>query len=297
MDDFVYFKKVQGMAQRTIKDYEKTFKAFLEFSNIIIFDMARVKHSLLEFFATKTDKSPATFNVPYSNLNSLFIWAVNENIIANNPIKELGLKKKRDEGKVRHIDESIIKRLLNILDISTYAGLRDYAIILLSLDSGIRPKEAFSLKVDDVDYICNSLTINREIAKTRRSRTLPLSPQTVEILRKLISVKLKEWDNYLFTTVEGYQMTTDRWEKRLRGYSTRINAKITPYDLRHTFAIMFLRNNGNVFALQQELGHADLTMTKRYVKLAESDLKNQHAIASPVNVFVKRTTRIQKLFK
>lgn len=45
------------------------------------------------------------------------------------------------------------------------------------------------------------------------------------------------------------------------------------------------------------MGHANLSMSQRYVKLADSDLKDQHIIASPVNNFLKRTTRIQKIFK
>ena len=81
-------------------------------------------------------------------------------------------------------------------------------------------------------------------------------------------------------------MTIDRWEKRLKEYSKKIGCNITPYDLRHTFAIMFLQNKGNVFALQHELGHTDLTMTKRYVKLAQSNLKEQHSIASPIQSFL-----------
>lgn len=90
-------------------------------------------------------------------------------------------------------------------------------------------------------------------------------------------------------------MSIDRWEKRMKSYSKIINHKIIPYDLRHSFAIMFL--NGNIFVLQHELGHTDITMTKRNVRLTQSDIKEQHCTASPVNVFVKRTTRIQKLFK
>lgn len=295
--NFILFKKAQGISERTLKDYNTTFKTFRSFSNITDFDIDEIKEELLHFFSNKSYKAPATYNVPYSNLNAFFNWMVRETYIPENPLKALGLKKKKDEGRIRHIEEDVIRRLLSVIDLTSYAGLRDYAIILLTLDTGIRPKEAFSLRISDIDFHHNTLTIRKEIAKTRTSRILPLSIQTIEVLNRLVSVKLPEWEDYLLLTADGLPMSINRWEKRMEGYSKKIGCKITPYDLRHTFAIMFLRNNGNVFALQHELGHTDLTMTKRYVKLANSDIREQHSIASPVNKFVKRTTRIQKLFR
>jgi len=65
--------------------------------------------------------------------------------------------------------------------------------------------------------------------------------------------------------------------------------------LRHTSAIMFLRGGGHVFALQRQLGHTSLVMTKRYVHLADSDLHEQHAIASPVGQLMPQRTRVRKV--
>ena len=65
-------------------------------------------------------------------------------------------------------------------------------------------------------------------------------------------------------------------------YSKTLKTSIRPYDLRHAFALQFLRNGGHALALQRTLGHTDLTMTKRYVALTEADLRQQHTIASPL---------------
>ena len=76
-------------------------------------------------------------------------------------------------------------------------------------------------------------------------------------------------------------------------YAKRMGVKIRPYDLRHTFALQFLRNGGHALALQKMLGHADLTMTKRYVALAQQDIREQHAFASPLNTLLPKKHRVR----
>jgi len=87
------------------------------------------------------------------------------------------------------------------------------------------------------------------------------------------------------------------FDKRLSYYSRKAGVKITPYDLRHTFAILYLRNNGNAFTLQKTMGHADLSMTKRYLGISMDDLKEQHQKATPLHSIVRRNTRVRKIIK
>lgn len=223
MEKFIFYKKAQGLSYRTISDYQKHLGNFLNTFNAYKTDFETKKNALLDFFAKKRGKAPATYNIPFSNLNAFFNWMVDvEKVLEENPLKVLKLKKIKDEGRARHIEPNVIKKLLSVIDLSTYAGLRDYSIILLTLDTGIRPKEAFSLVETDIDFTYYSIKVRRETAKTRTMRTLPLSPQTAEVLKKLLSVKPDDWDDYVFCTSEGYQMTVERWEKRLRDYSMKL---------------------------------------------------------------------------
>lgn len=296
IDLFIGFKQAEGLRERTLQDYFSTFKEFnkyIDYNKPISED--KLKSAVVEFLKTKANKQPATYNRPYSYLHSFFEWCKRNNFLLENPIKVLGLKKKKDEGKIRHVEEDYIKKLLSVIDINTYAGLRDYTLVLLTLDTGIRPKEAFSLTFDDIDFEHLTITVKKEYSKTKRERILPITPPTAETLKSLFEVTPEEWDNKVFHTVEGNHMTIDRWEKRLQGYSEKIGYKITPYQLRHTFAIMFLRNGGNVFALQYEMGHEDISTTKRYLKLTQHDIRQQHTLASPVNNFIRRATKVKRL--
>lgn len=132
----------------------------------------------------------------------------------------------------------------------------------------------------------------KEVAKTRKKRTLPISPLVARELGRLLSLRPLEWyDAPVFCGSEGKELSVEAFSRRLRKYSERIGYPVTPYDLRHSFAILFLRNGGNVFALQRTLGHADLTMTKRYLALTKDDLKKEHERATPVAKLVTRRVR------
>ncbi len=79
-------------------------------------------------------------------------------------------------------------------------------------------------------------------------------------------------------------------------YSKKLGFKVRPYDLRHNFAVMYLRGGGHAFGLQQMLGHSDLQMTKVYVHLVDADLRSLHDTASPLNKLVpKKSGRLKKL--
>jgi site-specific recombinase XerD len=126
--------------------------------------------------------------------------------------------------------------------------------------------------------------VRAENAKTRTSRTVPFSPHTAEAVHTLIRARHPEWENDIpvFCSCESTPLTRHSWGDRLELYSKQLGVKICPYDLRHTFALMFLRQGAHAFALQNMLGHTDMSMTRRYVNLTSIDLQQTHQYASPV---------------
>lgn len=218
---------------------------------------------------------PATYNLRLVYLKTFFTWCIKEEIFLENPLD--GIKKRKDEGRVVNLDTDIIINLISLPDRKTYAGIRDYALILLTLDTGIRPKEAFSLLKEDINFRSLEVYIRSDIAKTRVSRTLPIMTVTAQAIRELIQTRHSAWKDRVpvFASTEGTPLTRHTWGDRLEMYSKQLQVKIRPYDLRHAFALQFLRNGGHALALQRTLGHTDLTMTKRYVALTEQDLHQQ----------------------
>ncbi|GBF34672.1 site-specific recombinase XerD [Desulfocucumis palustris] len=179
----------------------------------------------------------------------------------------------------------------------TFPGLRDYALLLIQLDTGIRPKEALSLLISDINLDSLEVYIRAENAKTRIARTLPISPLTAKAIQKLLNNRSPVWSENIpvFCTCDGQKLNGNGWYKRVSKYGEKLGVNFYPYQLRHTFALEFLRNGGNSFALQKTLGHADMNMTKRYVAMADEDIKEQHLKASPVSKLVQQNKRVIKL--
>ncbi len=129
------------------------------------------------------------------------------------------------------------------------------------------------------------------VAKTKAQRTLPLSPLTCLWLKKLLSVRPWGENVPVFCSQDGKPLQVNSWSHILAKYSKKLGYKVTPYDLRHTFALYSLREGMNPFALQRILGHTDLTMTKRYLSLNQEDLKREHEKSSPLNLLEKKRIR------
>jgi site-specific recombinase XerD len=123
------------------------------------------------------------------------------------------------------------------------------------------------------------------IGKGDKERTIPISSRTSQVIWRYQTTRSETIDkDPLF--INQNDLPFDRHS--LRRLVTRIGQragvrKVHPHRFRHTFAINFLRNGGNIYVLQEILGHTSrLDMVKRYLKLAERDTTDNHRIASPV---------------
>lgn len=296
-ENFLIFKQAQGICDRTRRDYEYYFNRLLKVSDNDI-DISNLKLAILKLFSSLNNKSSVTYNMPYKYLNSFFNWCVNNNILDSNPIKALGLKKKKETPRAIDIPHNIINQLLNSFNLKTYSGFRNYVIFIVSLDTGIRPNEILNIEKSDINFKTGELVVREQVSKTRRQRLLPLSHITLDLLNKLIQVTPKHWNqSNIFYTVDGRNISSDCWSKIIRRQSKKLNINVTAYGLRHFFAIEFLRKNGNIFALQMLMGHTDISTTKKYLALSQVDLKMQHELATPLSTVIKRNTRAIKLFK
>ena len=292
LQQFMFWKQAEGKSERTLLDYHCSISLFFKrFPQA--YRQELLKTSAFEHMSQPV--KPATYNLRLIYLKTFFIWCIKEGIFTENPLE--GFKKRKDEGRTVNLDNDTLINLISLPDKRTFSGLRDYTLILLTLDTGIRPGEAYNLLKDDINFKSLEVYIRQEVSKTRTSRTLIISPITANTMRELMQSRHVSWKNNvpLLCTFEGNKLNAFTWGDRLEMYSKKLGVKIRPYDLRHAFALEFIRNGGNALALQRTLGHTDLTMTKRYVALTQQDLREQHTLASPLNKLLPQRHRIRKI--
>lgn len=291
LEDFLTFKENQGKSERTVNDYryhiQRFYKAYPYFP-----DIEKLKKSANEYLRIKVSASAYNLKLTYNK--AFFTYCVEKGYLSENPMQDFTVKK--TEAKIVQNSIECLSELLKQPDTNTFVGLRDYAMILLTLDTGIRPSEIRQLMPDDFDSKNGMIIIPASISKVRKSRSLPIQPVTVSIIRRLQACKPASWINSpIFCTNEGEMMLARAWQDRIKFYSRRIGEKITPYDLRHDFALLYLQNGGNVFTLQKMMGHTTLEMTRRYIDIDTTELKRMASIASPINSIIKSKGRMNKI--
>ena len=173
---------------------------------------------------------------------------------------------------LKSIDKNIVGRL-------RHTRVRDRAIVLVLLDTGIRLGEAARLLFDDVDFAKLSIQIRHHARGIKsRKRTVFVGKAASRALwLHVIKNEINGGDSLFGISDRSIQSMLKHIERR-SGVDN-----IHPHRFRHTFAIQFLRNGGNVYTLQQLLGHASLDMVKNYLRLAETDLAQAHRRSSPAD--------------
>jgi len=164
-------------------------------------------------------------------------------------------------------------------------GARDKAMLELLYATGIRVSELISLNIDDVDLnsgliICR----NGEI----KSRSIPLGNVAVKYIKTYLNdfrKKLCTNENHklLFVNFHGQKMTRQGFWKIIKYYTAKANIKksITPHTLRHSFAVHLIENGADLQAIQEMLGHSDISTTQVYSKINKSRIKEVYSKTHP----------------
>jgi site-specific recombinase XerD len=227
-----------------------------------------------------------TINCYLRSLRIFFSWLVSEDIIDTNPFERVKIP--RPPRKViPTFTDSQLQLFLNCIDTRSAEGYRDYTIFLTLLDTGLRVSELCGLKLRNLWLEDGVLKV---LGKGNKERLIPIGKKVQRLLWRYISLYRPEPvgadGDFLFLTRQGGPLSKDSVGHIMAGYGQKAGLKgvrCSPHTLRHTAAVKFLRNGGNVFSLQRLLGHASLEMTRRYCELADTDVKQDHMMASPVD--------------
>ena len=223
---------------------------------------------------------------------SFFNWCYQEELIDVNPVTRLRAPKvtKRiiPTFSVEHL-----KAMLAVCDLHTERGFRDYVIVLLFLDTGLRLTELAKLRVRDV---CDSY-VKVMFGKGRREREVGVSPDVSKLLWKFLHKYRKsesDKDGSLFGLTSNGVKEVIRRVKRESGIE---GVRVSPHTFRHTFAKMYMELGGDLFKLSREMGHSDVNITKKYLEnFSSTEARKGHATYSPLTLLdLKKKRRAKRL--
>ena len=175
-----------------------------------------------------------------------------------------------------------LRKLIKLCDLDTFCGLRNRAMIMVFLDTGIRKKEMWLMKVEDVDFDRGVIKVHGKGAKERVVGIV--QPTQKVILQYLLS--REDTHPCMWVNEEREPLTYHGITMIFKVLARRAGFKdvrCSPHTFRHTAATMSLDNGAGEFQVQAMLGHSTLTMTRRYVATLNSEKAAEaHKRFSPV---------------
>jgi integrase/recombinase XerD len=185
-----------------------------------------------------------------------------------------------DRTVVTYLTRPETTALLGAVDRSTPLGERDYVLILVGIETGLRVSELTALRWADVTFGCGAHL--HTLGKGRRERTTPLKAPTARLLKSWQRERRADPDDPVFATRGGASLSSDAVERLLAKHVALAGANcpslpakvVTPHTLRHTCAMNLLGKRTDIATIALYLGHSSTKSTERYLH-ADLELKEQ----------------------
>lgn len=274
----------KNLSDNTVNSYENDIMKLLEFLNISgITDFNDVKpRTLNEYFLDRKDigVTSATTARYRSAIKGFFTYLFVNNYIENNPAENLSSTKlMRDLPIVLSFAE--VDKILDAPDVESRLGLRDKAILELFYASGLRVSELINLKIGDLLF---KDEVIRVFGKGSKERIVPVGTSAVHWItrylvnaRPLLEVKTKS-HNIIFLNNRGGKLSRMGIWKIVDRYTQEADIKkaVHPHTFRHSFATHLLEGGADLRAVQEMLGHADISTTQIYTHIDREYIKQVH---------------------
>ncbi|MDC7690422.1 tyrosine-type recombinase/integrase [Vogesella indigofera] len=222
--------------------------------------------------------SPRSLARILSSWRNLFHWMIRQEHIAANPCAGL-----RPPRAPQRLPKALsVDATMQLLDQPSEGRLqwRDHAMFELMYSSGLRLSETTSLNVADLDL---SQQLVKVSGKGKRERLLPVGRSAADALRRWLEVRGSTQDDALFVSEQGTRLSSRQLARRLEKWRLQSDCEqhVHPHMLRHSFASHILQSSGDLRAVQEMLGHANLATTQIYTSLDFQHLAKVYDGAHP----------------
>lgn len=300
-DEFIQEKEARNLSQATIRNYIQSFEYFMDFNELSRDDNTTDEINIGMFHhwigSMKLDGVKHTsINHYLRDCRAFFYWCMDEDRKYITPSFKIHLVEGQEEQLKLFSDEDIALLLEKPRRNDSFVVWRTWAIVNWVLGTGNRASTICDVRLNDVYYAKKEIALGH--TKNKKAQIIPLSSSLETVLKEYCRMwrKEAEIDGWLFPNVGEEQLTTNALRHAFAKYCDDRGVEQTNiHGLRHNFAKGWVRNNGNMFALQKILGHASLDMTRKYVKLFSEDIKEDFDRFSPLDTIKRGAKRTQKV--
>src|SRR5690625_126431 len=285
LEDFFHYLHIErGLAHNTIVSYRRDLKQYYHFlkkeTEKTSWEQVQ-RIDIMNFLRQLYDagKSQATISRMISTIRSFHQFLNREQIISQDVTVHIETPtRQRTLPDILSIAE--VEKLLDIKE-NTPLNLRNKAMLELLYATGLRVSELIDLKTSDVHLLMGFVQC---FGKGSKERIVPLGDVAKRAVEKYLQygrqqlMRQRQTHDILFVNQHGYPLTRQGFWKILRKIAQEagLKKKITPHTLRHSFATHLLENGADLRAVQEMLGHSDISTTQIYTHVTRTRLKDMY---------------------
>ena len=289
VEAFLVDRKAAGLATGTLRFYRQKIKLFSDYCEAqVVKQICQIDPPFLrQFFLTleASGHNPGGRHAVFRTLRAFFLWYEDEVEPEGwgNPIRKVKAPRVPIEP-IEPVSIETVSRMIKACDKTSFAGIRDIAILLCLLDTGARASEFLQIDIDDLNQARGDILIRQ--GKGHKPRTVFIGKQSRHTLRKYLSIR-KDTHKALWVTdprLGSGRLSYDGLRTVIHRRADLANVEApTPHDFRRAFALTMLRNGTDIFSLAKLMGHEGISVLQRYLKQNNIDIEKAFQRAGPVD--------------
>lgn len=290
-DFFNHLRVERNLAKNTIESYSIDINRYVNFlKEQKVSKPENIKISLLYDFIDILNEIPlaaASISRNFSSIRMFHEFMMNEGYVKKDITENIiSPKIPKRLPKVLSINE--IEKILNVIDITKILGIRDRAMLELLYACGLRISELLKLRLSSIFF---DEEIIRVFGKGNKERIIPFGNEARKWLKKYINYirpelkkkNILKAEDFIFLNARGGPLSRMGVWKIIQQHvkSAGIYKKVSPHTFRHSFATHLLEGGADLRAVQEMLGHSDISTTQIYTHLDRDYLKEIHKTFHP----------------
>ena len=287
IDDFLdYLTHQRRLSAHTVSNYRRDLNQLADFcQHVEIETWSGLKTTDLRQFAAQMNRqglASRSIQRMLSAVRSFFQYLIKQGLADTNPANAVQAPK-AEKRLPSTLDVDQMSALLDLTQADSFVAVRDRAIMELFYSSGLRLAELAGLDLRDIDFGDRLVHV---IGKGNKERVCPVGAEAMKALQRWLD-KRDQTGFYdqpaVFITQQGRRLGVRSIQKRLSFWGKKhgISDHVHPHRLRHAFASHMLESSGDLRAVQELLGHADISTTQIYTHVDFQHLAKVYDSAHP----------------